>query len=70
MEIQVSGNDVEKALKLLKRKLQREGLLKELKKRSYYKKPSVKMRDKRREAQKKRAKSARGLKTQRFRPTS
>jgi small subunit ribosomal protein S21 len=64
LEIQVNGNDLEKALKILKRKLQRDGLLKELKKRRYYKKPSVKMRDKQREAQKKRAKSAKRMRVQ------
>ncbi|MDA8157533.1 MAG: 30S ribosomal protein S21 [Actinomycetota bacterium] len=55
MEIRVEG-DIEKALKLLKRKLQKEGVLKELKKRRYYEKPSVKLKTKQREAQKKRAK--------------
>lgn len=58
MEIRVDG-DLEKALKILKRKLQKEGVLKDLKKRRYYEKPSVKMKTKQREARKKRAKSAR-----------
>lgn len=57
MEIRVDG-DIEKALKLLKRKLQKEGVLKELKKRRYYEKPSVKLKTKQREARKKRAKGA------------
>ncbi len=59
MEIKVNGNDVERALKLLKRQLQKDGLLKELKKRRYYEKPSVKMKTKQREAQKRRIKTAR-----------
>ncbi len=59
MEIKVEGNDVEKALKALKRKIQKEGLMGDLKRRRYYEKPSVKLKTKQREAQKKRAKSAR-----------
>ncbi len=59
MEIRVNGNDIERALKLLKRQLQKDGLLKELKKRRYYEKPSVKMKTKQREAQKRRVKTAR-----------
>ncbi len=59
MEIKVNGNDIEKALKLLKRQLQKDGLLKELKKRRYYEKPSVKLKSKQREAQKRRVKTSR-----------
>jgi small subunit ribosomal protein S21 len=59
LEIQVNGNDLERALKLLKLKLQRDGLMGEIKKRRYYEKPSVKMKTKRREAQRRRAKSSR-----------
>ena len=59
MEIKVNGNDLEKALKLLKRKLQRDGLMGELKKRSFYEKPSVKLKNKQRQAKKRKAKNAR-----------
>ena len=59
MEIRVEGKDIEKALKLLKRKVQRDGLMGELKKRRYYEKPSIKLKNKQREAQRKKAKSAR-----------
>ena len=59
MEIKVEGKDIEKALKLLKRKVQRDGLMGELKRRRYYEKPSVKMKTKQREAVRKKAKSAR-----------
>lgn len=59
MEIKVEGKDIEKALKLLKRKVQRDGLMGELKKRRYYEKPSVKLKNKQREAARKKAKSAR-----------
>ncbi|HLC16435.1 MAG TPA: 30S ribosomal protein S21 [Thermodesulfovibrionia bacterium] len=59
MEIKVEGNDIEKALKALKRQIQKEGLLKELKKRTFYEKPSEKEKRKQREAMKKRLKSLR-----------
>lgn len=59
MEIKVDGNDLEKALKVLKRKLQKEGLMADIKKKVFYEKPSVKMKTKQRQAQKKRAKTAR-----------
>lgn len=59
MEIKVDGNNLEKALKLLKRKLERDGLMGELKKRRYYEKPSVKMKSKRKEAQKRKTKNIR-----------
>jgi len=60
LDIKVIGNDVEKALKSLKRQLQKDGLFKEIKLRSYYEKPSVKDKRKRREAQKKRIKALKG----------
>lgn len=59
MEIKVIGNDVEGAIKLLKRKIQRDGLLRDLKERRFYEKPSVKTKRKQREAQKRRRKSIR-----------
>ena len=40
LEIRVHDNDVEKAIKLLKRLIQKEGVLGELKKRRFYEKPS------------------------------
>lgn len=60
MEIRVDNNGLEKALKLLKRKLQRDGLLRELKKRRFYEKPSVKLKNKQRQAQRRKTKSIRG----------
>jgi small subunit ribosomal protein S21 len=59
LDIKVYGNDVEKALKLLKRQLQKEGLFREIKQRSFYEKPSVKEKRKRREAMRKRRKAMR-----------
>jgi small subunit ribosomal protein S21 len=58
LEIKVGEGGLEKALKIFKKSLQRDGLMGELKKRRFYSKPSVRMKDKKREAQKRRAKSA------------
>jgi len=59
--IKVYDNQIEKALKALKRQLAKEGLLKELKRRSFYEKPSVKRKRKQKEARKKRIKAQRYL---------
>lgn len=59
MDIKVYGKDLEKALKSLKLQLQKDGLFKEIKQRSFYEKPSVKEKRKRREALKKRLKAQR-----------
>ena len=50
LEVRVYDNDVEKALKVLKNKLAKSGIMKELKARKYYEKPSVKKKRKSREA--------------------
>lgn len=42
VQINVRDNNVDQALKILKRKLQKEGLFKEIKQRRYYEKPSEK----------------------------
>ena len=42
IEVQVRGNNVEKAMRVLKKKLQKDGLMKELRRREYYEKPSEK----------------------------
>jgi small subunit ribosomal protein S21 len=59
LEIKVLGNNIEKALKALKNRLNKEGVFKELKNRRYHEKPSVKNKRKRMEARKKRIKAAR-----------
>jgi len=51
VEIQVLDNNVEKAIRVLKRKLQQEGLFREMKQRKFYEKPSVKRKRKEKEAQ-------------------
>jgi small subunit ribosomal protein S21 len=55
----VHGNDIEKALRELKRTIQRDGILKEIKKRRYYEKPSVKKKRKQMEAERRRRKALR-----------
>ncbi|MBW2623014.1 MAG: 30S ribosomal protein S21 [Deltaproteobacteria bacterium] len=50
MEIIVKDNDVDQALKVLKRKIARDGLLKQLKTKRAYEKPSEKRKRKERES--------------------
>ncbi|MBE0427699.1 MAG: 30S ribosomal protein S21 [Nitrospirae bacterium] len=59
MEIKVNENNIEGALKILKNKLNKEGLFKEIKQRSSYEKPSEKQKRKRREASKKKMRALR-----------
>ena len=47
--IEVRNNNVEKALRVLKKKLMKDGVMKELKERQYYQKPSFKKREKKKE---------------------
>jgi small subunit ribosomal protein S21 len=61
IEIYVEKN-LEKAMRILKRKLIREGVFKELKTRRFYEKPSEKKKRKSKEAQKKRRKEVERLK--------
>jgi small subunit ribosomal protein S21 len=57
LEIRVDDKNIEKALRLLKRKMQNDGLMRELKNRRFYEKPSIKKKRKRIEAQKRKQKS-------------
>ena len=41
IEVHVRGNDVEKAIRVLKKKLLKDGLMRELKERQHYSKPSA-----------------------------
>ncbi len=61
MEIKVNNNDVNYALKKLKRKLQQEGMFRELRNRRSYEKPSVRRRRKTQEAQRRLRKKLRKL---------
>ena len=42
MQVQVRDNNVEQAMRALKKKLQREGVFREMKLRQHYEKPSIK----------------------------
>ena len=47
--IEVRNNNVEKALRVLKKKLLKDGVMKELRDRQYFSKPSCKKREKKKE---------------------
>lgn len=59
MEVRVQNNQIENAIKALKRQIAKDGILKELKKRRAYEKPSVKRKRKQQEARRRRQKAAR-----------
>jgi small subunit ribosomal protein S21 len=59
LEIKVQNDQIESAIKSLKRQLIKDGILKELKNRRSYEKPSVKKKRKQREARRRRQKAAR-----------
>ena len=59
LEVVVEGDNVERAIKSLKRKVAHEGIYKELKRRRFYEKPSVKRKRKQREAERRRRKERR-----------
>jgi len=59
MKIKVHNNNVDRALRTLKRQMQKEGFYKEMKKRSFYEKPSEEKKRKQKEAVKKIRKMAR-----------
>ena len=56
LEVTVDQDHVDRAINRLKRKMSDEGILKELKKRRFYEKPSVKRKRKMREAERRRRK--------------
>ena len=47
--VEVRKGNVEQAMRVLKRKVQKEGIIKELRERQYYEKPSAKKRRKKKE---------------------
>ena len=59
LQVIVHGNDVDGALRQLKRKLQQDGFFREIKKRKHYEKPSVKKKRKQQEAMRRRRKALR-----------
>jgi len=66
LEIRVDDKNIEKAIRLLKRKIQNDGLFRELKNRRFYEKPSIKKKRKRIEAQKRKQKSLRNSRQSRI----
>ncbi len=65
MEIRVDGS-LDQAMRVLKRKLAKEGVFKEMKKRAFYEKPSVRRKRKRSEAQRRRRKEQRRRRASNF----
>ena len=59
ISVQVRGNNVEKALRILKKKLQKDGLMKELRMRQHFEKPSLKRQRKHKESLRRSAKAKR-----------
>jgi small subunit ribosomal protein S21 len=59
MRIEVVENQIETALKALKKRMQKEGLFQEMKRRAHYEKPSVKRKRKQAQARRKRRKAMR-----------
>jgi small subunit ribosomal protein S21 len=59
LKVEVFDNQIEPALKTLKREMLKGGVFKEMKRRAYYEKPSVKRKRKQAEARRKRLKNAR-----------
>ena len=59
LEVKVQNDRIEDAIKSLKRQMMKDGILKELRNRRAYEKPSVKSRRKQREARRRRLKASR-----------
>lgn len=59
LEVKVHDGRVDRAIGRLKRSMAREGILKELKVRRFYEKPSIKEKRKRREAERRRRRALR-----------
>lgn len=59
MDIYADDGNIEKALKVLKRYVQKEGILRDVKRKSFYEKPSEAKRRKVRDAHKRRLKAER-----------
>lgn len=59
LEVVVVDNDVERAIRILKREIGKEGVLKSLKRKRYYEKPSEARKRKQREAVRRRRRTAR-----------
>ncbi|WP_303720214.1 30S ribosomal protein S21 [Malonomonas rubra] len=65
MEVKVFGEDLNKAVKVLKRKLQQDGLYRELRNRRFYEKPSARKRRKAKESERRLRKKQKRLQQRR-----
>lgn len=65
MEVKVFGEDLNKAVKVLKRKLQLDGLYRELRNRRFYEKPSARKRRKAKESERRLRKKQKRLQQRR-----
>jgi small subunit ribosomal protein S21 len=61
VKIEVVDNQIEAALKALKKQMLKDGLFQEMKRRAYYEKPSIKRKRKQAAARKKRRKAMRRM---------
>ena len=59
ISVDVRNNNVEKAIRVLKKKLQKDGMMRELRQRQYYEKPSLKRQRKLKESLRRIAKEQR-----------
>ena len=59
--VEVRNNNIEKAIRVLNRKVKMEGIIREVRARQYYEKPSTKRRRKHAEAIRRAAKAARAV---------
>ncbi|OLD40164.1 MAG: 30S ribosomal protein S21 [Candidatus Rokubacteria bacterium 13_1_40CM_2_68_8] len=66
MKIEVFDNQIEGALKALKKQMLKEGLFQEMKRRAHYEKPSVKKKRKAAQARKKRRKALKRMQQNEF----
>ena len=66
IEVQVERDNLNRAISQLKRMMAREGVLKEVKNRRFYEKPSVKEKRKRRDAERRRRKDRRRRRRRRY----
>lgn len=57
VRIEVAGNQIEPALKALKKQMVKDGIFQEMKRRAFYEKPSVKRKRKRAQARKRQRKA-------------
>ena len=61
MKVEVFDNQIEAALKVLKKQMLKDGVFQEMKRRAYYEKPSVKRKRKAAQARKRRRKALRRI---------